>query len=432
MANTFYYGSCNSTAESTVKQVVIQGLPAEIRDESFLRFGDMISVTFTYGNSAETPTLRVDGSSTGTAKTIVINTSATATSSGNGTTFNTWGANEAVLFTYNGSYWVNNGSSRSLYNAYSVSDVYISRYGTDTYGNILAAHTAKKAIFCEYIIDEGQGYSTTYWIPLMYFSDFNTEFYFGYVKDSTFTYYKINFGGVWSTGTTALQTKITANGLLQGDGAGNITAVGTTSATTLSIDSAPTASSSNLVTSGGVYTALQSAGGMFMATYNTTTGGAISDAYTAGKTILMKDSNNNIYQLSYGDTGNPSSFTFDCVKGDIKYSTDVMLDSGTTTWSSITTSNLKPTSVSATLSSSGWSSSTGDIGYQGQIVSVNGVTSTNEIEVSLDVSSASYTQYAEAVKCQLLATSQGTNQIIVECMADYTPTTNIPIVVRIF
>lgn len=59
MANTFYYGSCNSTAEKTVKQVVIQGLPAEIRDESFLQFGDMISVTFTYGNSAEHPTLKI-------------------------------------------------------------------------------------------------------------------------------------------------------------------------------------------------------------------------------------------------------------------------------------------------------------------------------------------------------------------------------------
>lgn len=59
MANTFYYGSCNSTAESTVKQVVIQGLPAEIRDESFLQFGDMISVTFTYGNDAENPTIKL-------------------------------------------------------------------------------------------------------------------------------------------------------------------------------------------------------------------------------------------------------------------------------------------------------------------------------------------------------------------------------------
>ena len=59
MANTFYYGSCNSTAEKTVKQVVIQGLPAEIRDESFLQFGDMISVTFTYGNDAENPTIKL-------------------------------------------------------------------------------------------------------------------------------------------------------------------------------------------------------------------------------------------------------------------------------------------------------------------------------------------------------------------------------------
>ena len=58
------------------------------------------------------------------------------------------------------------------------------------------------------------------------------------------------------SGLTSKQDKITANGLLQGDGSGNITAVSSTSAGTISIDSAPTENSTNLVTSGGVYTAL--------------------------------------------------------------------------------------------------------------------------------------------------------------------------------
>ena len=44
----------------------------------YISYGCGAFVTFTYGNSAATPTLRVDGSSTGTAKTIAFPT-ATAT-----------------------------------------------------------------------------------------------------------------------------------------------------------------------------------------------------------------------------------------------------------------------------------------------------------------------------------------------------------------
>lgn len=59
MANTFYYGTSDTPADSTVKQVIIQGLPADIRDESFLQLGDMISVYFQYGNSEEHPSIKL-------------------------------------------------------------------------------------------------------------------------------------------------------------------------------------------------------------------------------------------------------------------------------------------------------------------------------------------------------------------------------------
>lgn len=60
---------------------------------------------------------------------------------------------------------------------------------------------------------------------------------------------------------TSRQAKIMTEGILEGDGAGNISAAATTTATTLeasealtlSIDSTPTENSNNLVTSGGVY-----------------------------------------------------------------------------------------------------------------------------------------------------------------------------------
>lgn len=60
-------------------------------------------------------------------------------------------------------------------------------------------------------------------------------------------------GTNWKT----YQNKIVINGILQGDGSGNITAVATSSTSSIGIDSAPTNNSTNLVTSGGVYTAIQ-------------------------------------------------------------------------------------------------------------------------------------------------------------------------------
>lgn len=86
-----------------------------------LAAGVRVAVTFQYGNSATTPTLNVNN---GGAKTIVTPTSATNVNSGNGTTYNTWGQYETVIFTYNGTYWVKGSTGLSTYNAYNLANSY--------------------------------------------------------------------------------------------------------------------------------------------------------------------------------------------------------------------------------------------------------------------------------------------------------------------
>ena len=115
LARTKIYTASCSTAAGTAAKV------ATLDDSSGfnLAAGVMVAVRFQYGNSATTPTLRVDGSSTGTAKTITFSTAYNSKTTGNGTTYNTWGPYETVIFTYDGTYWVNSGSSLSIYNAYN-------------------------------------------------------------------------------------------------------------------------------------------------------------------------------------------------------------------------------------------------------------------------------------------------------------------------
>ena len=119
-----FRATCSTAASTTAKVATL--------DDSTnytLAAGVRVAVTFTYGNSATSPTLNVNS---GGAKNIVIPTSATATASGHGTTYNTWGPEETVLFTYNGTSWVSSGSALSLYNTYSLADSKTSNTGTVT------------------------------------------------------------------------------------------------------------------------------------------------------------------------------------------------------------------------------------------------------------------------------------------------------------
>ena len=106
-----YTATCPTAAATTAKVATL--------DDSTgfsLTAGVRVAVTFTYGNTATTPTLNVSSSG---AKTIAIPSSATAFTTGSGTTYNTWGAYETVVFTYTGTYWTHDTSGRLGYLAYS-------------------------------------------------------------------------------------------------------------------------------------------------------------------------------------------------------------------------------------------------------------------------------------------------------------------------
>lgn len=109
-----FRATCSTTASTTAKVATLEDSTG-----FSLAAGVRVMVTFTYGNSATTPTLRVDGSSTGTAKTIATPTAAGTLTVGNGTTYNTWGPYETVIFTYNGTYWVKGGTGYAIYKAYA-------------------------------------------------------------------------------------------------------------------------------------------------------------------------------------------------------------------------------------------------------------------------------------------------------------------------
>lgn len=102
-----------STAAATAAKVAT--LNTSNRNFS-LTTGVRVAVTFTYGNTALTPTLRVDGSTTGTAKTIATPTTSTTVSTGSGGLLNTWGPYETIIFTYDGSYWVKGSTGLATWN----------------------------------------------------------------------------------------------------------------------------------------------------------------------------------------------------------------------------------------------------------------------------------------------------------------------------
>lgn len=119
-----FRANCSTTATTTTKVATLDdGINFS------LTAGVKVAVTFQYGNSATTPTLRVDGSSTGTAKTIAFPTATASKTTGNGTTYNTWGPYETIIFTYDGTYWVHSGSALGIYNAYN-------NVASHTHGNI--------------------------------------------------------------------------------------------------------------------------------------------------------------------------------------------------------------------------------------------------------------------------------------------------------
>lgn len=119
-----FRATCTTAADTAAKVATLDDAT-----NYSLAAGVRVAVTFTYGNSAATPTLNVNS---GGAKNIVIPTAVATLTSGNGTTYNTWGPYETIIFTYNGSQWVQSGSGLSLYNAYALANSKTANTGTVT------------------------------------------------------------------------------------------------------------------------------------------------------------------------------------------------------------------------------------------------------------------------------------------------------------
>ena len=112
--NRIYTATCTTGASTAAKVATLE------ESSGFsLETGVRVAVRFQYGNTATTPTLNVNSSG---AKTIAYPTSATVVATGSGSTFNSWGAYETVLFTYNGTYWVKEATGLLAYLAYSRAD----------------------------------------------------------------------------------------------------------------------------------------------------------------------------------------------------------------------------------------------------------------------------------------------------------------------
>lgn len=105
-----------STAASTAAKVAT--LDTSNRNFTFTA-GVRVAVTFTYGNTANAPTLRVDGESTGTAKSIATAVDATSVTIGSGNSINAWGPYETIIFTYDGTFWVKGASGVSASKGYA-------------------------------------------------------------------------------------------------------------------------------------------------------------------------------------------------------------------------------------------------------------------------------------------------------------------------
>lgn len=99
MTSRIFRATCSTAAATAAKVATL--------DDSTgysLAAGVCVAVTFTYGNSAATPTLNVNS---GGAKNIVYPSAVTTNETSNpGSRNSVWGAYETVLFTYNGTYWI--------------------------------------------------------------------------------------------------------------------------------------------------------------------------------------------------------------------------------------------------------------------------------------------------------------------------------------
>lgn len=94
--NQIWYGTCSSSAGVTSKTVACSGFG--------LKTGETIAVKFTNTNTSVSPSLNVNGTGAVSIKAV---------SGGSESLAGLWRAGEVVLFTYDGTNWLVDASSRS-------------------------------------------------------------------------------------------------------------------------------------------------------------------------------------------------------------------------------------------------------------------------------------------------------------------------------
>jgi len=121
--STIWHAVCNTAASTAAK---VAATITDAASQFVLETGTVVAVTFIYGNSASNPTLNVNSTE---AKQVVIPRNVSEHLGGNGTTYNSWGAYETILFTYNGTQWVHVGSGYLQYQAYNKADAAMPKSG---------------------------------------------------------------------------------------------------------------------------------------------------------------------------------------------------------------------------------------------------------------------------------------------------------------
>ena len=122
ISNRIWYGTCSTSYSTTAKVVTCAGFE--------LKTGETIAVKFTNKNNATAPTLNVNGTGAIAIKTVSGGTESLA---------GLWRAGEVVVFTYDGTNWLVDSSSRAGVIVVSKSSV-SSLSTTITDSNITSKH----------------------------------------------------------------------------------------------------------------------------------------------------------------------------------------------------------------------------------------------------------------------------------------------------
>ena len=132
VGRTIPFVACDTSASTAEKSVTITG----ISQADIATSGMTIAVNFTYTNSAQNPTLRVNGS---TAKPIVLY----GTTSAGTSPATSWNAGETVILIQSGTSWQIANFNNTTYTAMSSSEM---QTGTATTGRIISAARLKAAV----------------------------------------------------------------------------------------------------------------------------------------------------------------------------------------------------------------------------------------------------------------------------------------------